>query len=108
MKTIKIGKQTLGISPKFQRGLEAVVWADYTLMRSDAWEGRMKYASLMLPLNAPESMYDLGVCEIYRESYHPHSKRVAAFFKRHPRCKSVIEGHPKRINLILKKLQEVA
>ena len=106
MKILKIGKETLSITPKIQRGLEAVVWADYTLSRSGLWEGRRSGMSLMLPLNAREAMKSLGVSEVYRESYSPHSKRVAKFFKAHPRCKSVIEGNPKRINLLLKKLKK--
>jgi len=52
-------------------------------------------------------MAALGVTEVYRDSYTAHSKRAAAFFKRHPRCQSVLEGNPRRIKAILTKLTEL-
>ena len=107
MITIKVGTDTLSISPREQRGLTAILLADYALMRSDIWEGRNSGKSPMLDLKSRDSIAALGVTEVYRDSYSPHSKRAAAFFKRHPRCQSVLEGNPRRINAILTKLTEI-
>jgi hypothetical protein len=107
---LKVGGGTLRITPCEHRGLLAIAGADYALMRSDIWEGRNSGKSPMLNLDNRDSMADLGVTEIYRGTFgniRPHSKRAAAFFKRHPRCQSVLEGNPRRINAILTKLTEI-
>jgi len=104
---LKVGRDTLSISPREQRGLTAILLADYALMRSDIWEGRNSGKSPMLDLKSRDSMAALGVTEVYRDSYTAHSKRAATFFKRHPRCQSVLEGNPRRIKAILAKLTEL-
>ena len=107
MITIKVGRDTLRITPREHRGLLAIAGADYALMRSDIWEGRNSGKSPMLDLKSRDAMAALGVKEVHLDSYIPHSKRAAAFFKRHPRCQSVLEGNPRRINAILTKLTEI-
>ena len=104
---LKVGRDTLRITPRVHRGLLAIAGADYALMRSDIWEGRNSGKSPMLDLKSRGSMAALGVAEVYRDSYTAHSKRVATFFKRHPRCQSVLEGNPRRIKAILTKLTEL-
>lgn len=108
MKTITINRKALRITEGEQRGLQDFKYWGFERKRSDMWEGGARGGYSINP-NYRDNMKKLGIREVYKNTfYNRHSKREAAFFKRHPRCETVIVGDPKRINLILKKLQEIA
>jgi DNA-binding transcriptional ArsR family regulator len=118
MKTIDIGGNAIGISAQRERALRILKEAGYVAKKSAFEEGKYRrYRTYILP-TARAVLAELGIRITLspKFSVFPHfgsdigaqdlTRRERQFFKENPRCESVVSGSAKRINTILRKLDE--
>jgi len=102
MKTIILNGKTLKISESEERVLKTLKYYGWAAKKDKFVEGSTpRYQNTIIPRSI-ERLEKLGIKEVS----HPKSKREVTFFKNNSRCKSGIFGNPRRINAILKKLEE--
>jgi DNA-binding transcriptional ArsR family regulator len=105
MKTIDIGGNAIGISAQRERALRTLKEAGYVAKKSTFEEGKYRrYRTYILP-TARAVLAELGI-RITLIGAQDLTRRERQFFKENPRCESVVSGSAKRINTILRKLDE--
>ena len=109
MKKIKIAGSTLRISASDERGLRILQAQNYTAASGDFTEGRGRHMTTCLPLAQGRPRKDLGLgTEWNWKGDREQTPRARLFFKTRPRCRSAIIANPRRLNLIIKKLEASA
>ena len=113
MKTIDIGGNAIGISAQRERALRILKEAGYVAKKSAFEEGKYRrYRTYILP-TARAVLAELGIRITLSPKFFGSdigaqdlTRRERQFFKENPRCESVVSGSAKRINTILRKLDE--
>ena len=109
MKQIKIAGSTLRISASDERGLRILQAQNYTAACGDFTEGRGRHMTTCLPMSQGRPRKDLGLgTEWNWKGDREQTPRAGLFFKTRPRCRSAIIANPRRLNLIIKKLEACA
>ena len=113
MKTITISRTEIRISAEEHRALRILKDHGFAAPKSAFEEGPRKWRRYILPsMHRPfvdgewreSRAHFFGVSEHGRGGNHPRIKR---FFSSHPSHQYCILGYPRRINLILRKLEAV-
>jgi hypothetical protein len=111
MKTVVINGKKLDITEGEERVLRLFPKSNFILKSSDLWEGGRRGRYHIDPRDRDLKKYGLKITfkrRINDLHLSKNSKRARKFFKENVRIDRAIEGNPRRINLILKKLDEVA
>tara|TARA_R110002153_G_scaffold269999_1_gene436024 strand:- start:1 stop:366 length:366 start_codon:yes stop_codon:yes gene_type:complete len=108
MKQIKIAGLNLRISASDERGLRILQAQNYIAASSDFTEGRGRHMTTCLPMSQGRPRKDLGLGTEWKKQMYGQTPRAIAFFKKRPRCRSAVIANPRRLNLIIKKLEACA
>jgi hypothetical protein len=133
MKTIKLNGKFEKISIDEERALRIIQENDYAIPRSALFFGGRRHGRYLIPTWAPlgtkhgrlallgiraserrNYQFEAWLAEhspilqayLERETKSPEGRREAKFFEAHPRCRHGMFGNPRRVNLILRKLDQ--
>ena len=115
MKTISIRRRSIRITAAIERALYTLRNAGYVAKKSEFVEGALyRYQTYVLAALEPSEMKALGIHvrrrvigrSPTRGEIHEGSRREQRFFQANPLCDYVISGNARRVNLIIRKLEE--
>ena len=134
MKTIKLNGKFEKISIDEERALRIIAENGYAVPRSALFFGGRRHGRYLIPTWAPSGSLAqarfslLGIragerrnyrdeawlaehspilyAYFERETKSPEGRRKDKFFEAHPRCRHGMFGNPRRVNLILRKLDQ--
>jgi len=105
MKTITINRRKINVSAADERIIRRLAETGYATRLSDFETGRGRYKNNSARQNnSSASWQDCGWRIFTRTTTNPAARR---FFAANPRNEFCVAGDPKRINLIIKKLEEM-
>jgi len=134
MKTIRLNGKFEKVSIDEERALRIIAENGYAVPRSALFFGGRRFGRYLVPIWAPSGSLAqarfslLGIRAGERRDYQgevwlaerspvlrasferktksPEGRREAKFFEGHPRCRHGMFGNPRRVNLILRKLDQ--
>ena len=112
MKTIQINRIQLQIPVAIERALYTLKYSGYVAKKSQFVEGNTRrYETYALAGLNNRSLRELGIYVKVKpltfSAEHFLSRREVRFFEDHPRCDYVVSGSAKRINMIIRKIEEL-
>jgi soluble lytic murein transglycosylase-like protein len=116
MTTININRTQLQIPVAIERALHTLKTSGYVAKKSQfieghtrrsSWQSRHRYETYVLSGLDNQALRSLGIqVKVKPDWLLGLSRREVRFFEDHPRCDYVVSGNAKRINLILRKLED--
>jgi len=104
MMTIELNGKALFVTAAEERVLRTLEREDWAAKKAKFVEGSTpRYQNTILPRSL-RRRDALGISEVWKD--RAKSRRERKFFSDHPRCQTGIFGNPRRIKVVLKKLDE--